>query len=258
MDFCGHDNFSRAALVEADLTRGIEHFLGGLNNDERPRFVPRDYLVTAGEIASEPAFQSIVDPLGRIFLSILENNDDLATNLKYSEHKLGIARCIADDRESDFDTLNLEHIALKQILEDLKATMSAAPTGIMAGAPLPRRVIEDPPAFDGKEKDPARRCEAFRAWKFRIVTAWRVDAPHYQAEDVKILRATMLLGPELLSSIQTDLNAMMMEPDKDKWRWKTGVDFMKHLSDRFDMTNRYKHRSISLGIRIAIVVAKRY
>ncbi|KAJ4329725.1 hypothetical protein N0V85_009979, partial [Neurospora sp. IMI 360204] len=44
----------------------------------------------------------------------------------------------------------------------------------------------------------------------------------------------MLLGPELLSSIQTDLDAMMMEPDKDKWRWKTGADFMKYLSDRFD------------------------
>ncbi|KAJ4401663.1 hypothetical protein N0V85_005471 [Neurospora sp. IMI 360204] len=103
-DYVADTDVSRAALVDADLTRGIEHFLGGLNNDERPRFVPRDYLVTAGEIAGEPAFQSIVDPLGRILLSILENNDDLATNLKCSKHKLGIARCIADDRQSDFET----------------------------------------------------------------------------------------------------------------------------------------------------------
>ncbi|KAH7635789.1 hypothetical protein B0T09DRAFT_28238 [Sordaria sp. MPI-SDFR-AT-0083] len=211
-DYVADTDVSRAALVEADLTCGIEHFLSGLNNDERPHFVSRDYLVTAGE----PAFQSIVDPLGRIFLSVLEDNGDLATDLQRSKHKLGVARRIADDRQADFDTLNLEHIALKQELEDLKATISAAPTGIVAGAPLPRRVIEDPPAFDGKEKDPARRCEAFRAWKFRIVTAWRIDAPHYQTEDVKILRAAMLLGPELLSSIQADLEAIMMEPDEDK------------------------------------------
>ncbi|KAH7631462.1 hypothetical protein B0T09DRAFT_396726 [Sordaria sp. MPI-SDFR-AT-0083] len=233
-DYVADSDVSRAALVEVDLTRGIEQLLSSLNNDEKPRFVPHDYLVTVGEIAGEPAFKSIVDPLGRIFLSVIEDNDDLATDLKRSEHNLGVARRIADDRQADFDILNLEHIALKQELEDLKVTMFAAPTGIVACAPLARRVIEDPPAFDGKEKDPARRCEAFRAWKFRIVTAWRVDAPHYQAENVKILRAAMLLGPELLSSIQADLDAMMMEPDKDKWRWKTGVDFMKHLSDRFD------------------------
>ncbi|KAJ4334105.1 hypothetical protein N0V85_009935, partial [Neurospora sp. IMI 360204] len=43
-DYVADTDVSRAALVKADLTRGIEHFLDSLNNDERPRFVPRDYL----------------------------------------------------------------------------------------------------------------------------------------------------------------------------------------------------------------------
>lgn len=42
----------------------------------------------------------------------------------------------------------------------------------------------------------------------------------------------MLLGPEILSGIQDDLDVIQSGGDKYTWRWKTGVEFMEYSVQR--------------------------
>ena len=248
----------RAALLELPQSAAAKDLIAGIDDDEDKQVVPREHLADAAIIADHPAFRSIIAPLGRLHHTDLAVYDDVASDLERSEQELQTARAVANAAQDNFDQKNLDYVNLEtsynslqgkhdELVADYNALKSRsanirAPYDNLAETPGKmsslRQTVENPPIFTGKENvSAARRCEIFKAWRFRILSQWKCDPFLYVDEDVKIIRTAMLLGPEILSGIQDDLDVIQSGGDKDTWRWKTGVEFMEYLVTRFQNVN---------------------